>query len=388
MRVPYRPHLAYRTLVPLLAAALLLACAPTTAAPAKPAPAPEKPAASSAAPPAAAPTSAPAAASAATAAPVATQPPPRVALKLGVSGRPDQAHLQLALDRGYFTQEGLDVETVQINTGAEMVPALATNQIQVGSGALSAALFNAMNRDIGMRLVSDFAHIGPGTDTTLSFIVRKDLAGTIKSFADAKGRTLAISGPQGNIADLILARALEKSGTTLDGIEMHYLPFPDIMSALSNRVVDIGVMTEPFVTQASAQGIAEVLYPGGELIPNAHLAIVYYSPPFAQNQDAATRFMVAYLKGVRDHYDAFHLKQNREAAIDLLVKSLPIKDPRVWETYPPQYVDLNGQINMTDLRQQADFYFTNGMLPDGMPNIDQFVDPQFTAAAVQRLGRR
>ena len=35
--------------------------------------------------------------------------------QLGVSGRPDQVSLELALRRGYFEQEGLDVETVEVD---------------------------------------------------------------------------------------------------------------------------------------------------------------------------------------------------------------------------------------------------------------------------------
>ena len=49
-----------------------------------------------------------------------TAPAPRKSIKLGVSGRPDQASLELALRRGYFADEGLDVETVQAQTGQEM----------------------------------------------------------------------------------------------------------------------------------------------------------------------------------------------------------------------------------------------------------------------------
>src|SRR5262249_1174912 len=92
--------------------------------------------------------------------PIALAPGPaqKTAGKLGGPGRPDQAALELALRRGYFEQEGLDIQTVQANTGMEMLPSLATNQLQVASGSPNAALFNALNRGIDIRLVADFAH--------------------------------------------------------------------------------------------------------------------------------------------------------------------------------------------------------------------------------------
>src|ERR1041385_4523229 len=104
-------------------------------------------------------------------------PPPatRKVVKLGVSGRPDQASLELALRRGYFEQEGLEVQTVQGTTGQEMVPSLASNQLQAASGSPNAGLFNALNRNIDIRIVGDFAHIGDANDRTVSIMVRTDL---------------------------------------------------------------------------------------------------------------------------------------------------------------------------------------------------------------------
>src|SRR5712692_4686416 len=146
------------------------------------------------------------------------------------------------------------------------------------------------------------------------------------------------------------------------------------LSALGNAKLGGGTMTEPLVTQASHQGFAEVLYPAGAVIPGAILSVLQYSPQFAAEQpDAATRFMVGYLRGVRDYYDAFHLKQNRDAAINLLVQHLSVKDPVVWETYSPSFTDLNGKVDVDDLKDSAAFYAQNGMLNGPSPDVTQFV---------------
>jgi NitT/TauT family transport system substrate-binding protein len=345
----------------------------------------------SAAGPAASAPAAPASAPAAAAPAQASAPPAATKLLVGAQGRPDQAHLQLGIDGGHFVRQGIDVELVQINTGAEMVPALATNQIQVGNGAPSSALYNAFNRGINIRIVADYAHVGTGGDTTLAMLVRKEPwdTGAVRSLRDLSGRTMALAAPPGQLADLFYTRALEKEGISGAGVNVEYMPFPDIIGALGSARADGGMLTEPFVTQVVQQGLAEVLYPAGAVIPDAILSVLQYSPQFAAEQpDLATRFMVAYLQGVRDHYDAFHLKQNRDAAIEHLVKALPIKDPRVWESYPPQYVDLNGKVNVDDLKDSAAFYARQGTLEGSVPDIEKYVDPQFAEAAVRQIGRR
>jgi NitT/TauT family transport system substrate-binding protein len=371
-----------------LAALLIAACSPAASAPAQPAAAsggttaqPAPGAARAAAPPAAAPAAA-----------ATTSPPERVALRVAVQGRPDQAHLQLALDRGYFTAQGLDVETVQITSGAEMVPALATNQIQVGNGAPSAALYNALARDVDIRIVADYAHVGPPTDTVLAILVRKDLSdsGAVRSLADLKGgRVFAAGTVPGTVSDLLYNKALAKEGISGDGIEVQYMPIPDIYAALGNGRVDAGTLTEPLTTQAVQQGIATVLYPAGAVIPGAILSVLQYSPQFATEQpDAATRFMVGYLQGVRDYHDAFVLRKDRDAAIATLVQSLSPKDPRMWEAAHYATIDQNGAVDVDELRSAAEFYLQHGNFSGPIPDFTKFVDPRFAEAAVQILGRR
>ncbi|HEY7066582.1 MAG TPA: ABC transporter substrate-binding protein [Chloroflexota bacterium] len=247
----------------VLVGLLLAACSSGSSTPAKPAAAPPPAAAA----PAAAPPATPASAAAAPA-----PPPERVALKLAVQGRPDQAHVQLALDRGYFTAQGLDVETVNISSGAEMVPALATNQIQVGNGAPSAALFNAMTRGLDIRLVADYAHAGPPDDTVHAIVVRKELwdSGAVRGLADLKsGRVFGGTSVPGTLSDRLFYKSLAKEGANADGIQIEYMPIPDIYAGLGNGRLDAGTLTEPLTTQAVQQNIATVLYPVGDSVPKS-----------------------------------------------------------------------------------------------------------------------
>jgi len=320
-----------------------------------------------------------------------TEPPLSTTVRVGMHGRPDQAALQLAIDRGYFVRQGLDIEAVPFSTGPEMVPALSTDQIQVGSGTPSAALFNAFNRGIDIRMVADWTHIGPDTDRSLSLVVRSDLAdaGAVQSAVDLRGRTVALGAATGTVADLFFQRLLEREGAADIEIDRQNISLPDIVSALANRRLDAGILIEPVVTQAVGQGSARVLYPAGAVIPGTQVSVLQYSPRFATEQtEGATRFMVGYLEGVRDYYDAFHLKRDRDAAIELLVQSLSLKSPQLWEAVTPFYVDLNGQINVDNLYEQAAFYAQQGSLSGPIPDFGRLVDARFAAAAVQQLGRR
>ena len=146
-------------------------------------------------------------------------------------------------------------------------------------------------------------------------------------------------------------------------------------------------MVEPLVTMGEQKEIARVLVDGGTVYPGGELSVFYFSPGFAKNKDAATKFMVAFLQGARDYYDAFFLGKGKDEAIKLLVQYLPVKDPALWQT-SRQNTDVNGHVNVDDLKYQAAFYKSQGYVTGAVPDIDKQVDTEFADAAVKILGRR
>jgi NitT/TauT family transport system substrate-binding protein len=318
-----------------------------------------------------------------------TAPAPRKSIKLGVSGRPDQASLELALRRGYFADEGLDVETVQAQTGQEMVPSVASNQLQAASGSPNAGLFNALNRNIDIRIVGDFAHIGGADDRTISIMARPDLldSGQIKTVEDLKGKTISYGPGPGQITEIVFQTLYDRAKISASDVNVKYLNFGDTLASFASKTTDVAFVVEPLVTQAEAQNIARVFIPGGQIAPGAELSIWVYSPEFAKDKEAATKFMVAFLKGARDYYDAFFLGKGKDDAIAILTKYLPVKDPKLWEK-SKQYTDLNGRANVADLKRQAAFHKAKGSITGPVPDLDKFLSPEFAEAAVKRLGER
>jgi NitT/TauT family transport system substrate-binding protein len=325
--------------------------------------------------------------------PVSTAAPARpvggssIKVRVAVQGRPDQAPLELAYRRGYFDQLGIQIEQVQIDSGAQMIPSLATNQIEVGNGSPSASLFNAIIRGIAIPIVADYAHTGDAEDTTSSLVIRKDLYAE-GARALRPGWRVATPGV-GTSADITIHAALEKDGVDPGSITKLNLASADMISALASKNIEAGVLTEPLVTDTVQKGLASVLYTAGGLRPGTYLSVLQYSPQFAAEQpEVATRFMQGYLRGARDYYDAFHLKKDRAAAIDLLTRYLTLKDRAVWEVYGPEHVDLNGYVDPQQLQRQADFFGRQGLLDGPPPEMVRYVDPRFAEAAVHVLGRR
>ena len=221
-------------------------------------------------------------------------------------------------------------------------------------------------------------------------MVRSDLldSGAVKSIADLKGKTVSLGTGRGQVSYVVMNSVLEKGKLSWSDIKLQNLPFGEAINAFRNKAIDASFMIEPLIAASVKQNVARVLVPGGEVESGAHLSILLFSPEFAKQPDAATRFMIAYLRGARDYRDAFFLKKGQDAAIDVLTKSLPIKDPEVWKAAFPQYTDVNGDVNAADIKRQAEIYRKLGDVSGPMPDIDKYIDRRFAEGALKVLGKQ
>jgi len=96
-------------------------------------------------------------------------------------------------------------------------------------------------------------------------VVRKD--GPIKTFADMRGKTIAIPS---RFSDerLLLFRAMKIWGIKPDEIKMREMAPPDVSGALAAHAIDAFVMGEPFPSQAEMGGFGRVLFQAREYWPD------------------------------------------------------------------------------------------------------------------------
>jgi NitT/TauT family transport system substrate-binding protein len=369
----------------LLALALLLASAACTAA----------------APPAAKPASAPAAAPAAPAAPPAAAQPGTTAaqrptvptspatLKVGVLPIIAYAPVFLADERGYFRELGLTVETEEFPNGTAMRPAVVTGQLAVGGGGLNAGTLNLIAREADFKIVADLESFVAGHPGDSALVVRKDLweNGTIRSLRDILGREVYSPGGNGSGLFVTALRWADREGHDISRLTMSNMGLSEMRVALANGSIELAFVSEPNVTAGLERGEFEALGWAGEMYPNQQLLVLVYNPRTieAEGQLVGERFMIAYLRGVRDYLDAFFYGKNQEAVIDVLVKNTPIKDRELYRKMRPGWIDPNGRVNMSNVISDARLLVQAGVMPE-VPNLDNAYLAKYADYAVSYLG--
>jgi ABC-type nitrate/sulfonate/bicarbonate transport system substrate-binding protein len=372
----------------------LAACAPQAA----PARAPADSSAGSA-PPAAAPAGAatvPAAGAASGAgAQAATAAPPEspIPLKVATQRLASDVGLYVAQDRGYFTEQALEVEFIEITTGGGSIPPLSAGQLDVGVGSNSPGLWNAIARGIDIKLVATKGSTGTDPDGPFSgsqaLVLGAEVAasGAVQDYRDLRGKAVALPD-RGATLEIALTRALQRGGLTIDDVEIKLMPYPDMLAALANRSVDAAMELEPFITQGAARGILVRWKVGAELYPGQQAASVVYGPTMMRmGGNAGNRFMVAYTRGLRDYNDAFGPKQlNRADLIAILARNTTVKDPELYERMGRGFFNPDCYLNLDPIAADLQWYVANGHVPQP-PDMAQAVDHSYCDYAVQQLGR-
>src|SRR5258708_35543539 len=83
-------------------------------------------------------------------------------IRLGYIGGASDAGIYIALDRGYFREQGVEVSLERFNGGAAQMVLLGSGRLEIATGAPSAALFNAIIRGLPVAVVADKGSIRTG----------------------------------------------------------------------------------------------------------------------------------------------------------------------------------------------------------------------------------
>ncbi|MBI4506434.1 MAG: ABC transporter substrate-binding protein [Chloroflexi bacterium] len=227
--------------------------APAAAAPAKPAE-PAKPAAQPAAP---AKTQAPAAAKPAEPAKPAAQAakpaaPPK---KLKIASIPlvNFMPAYLAKELGYFQQEGLDVEIIEMKSGNELSQALISGSVDFITTAIERTMLlqergQVTKSLVGMLLRSNYA-----------IVVQPTFQGKQGDIKALKGLKLGITGP-GSGSDVTLRGVLRDNGLEPDK-DVTIVAVgagPSSVAAMKAKQIDGMITFEPNLAMAFDQGVAKM----------------------------------------------------------------------------------------------------------------------------------
>jgi len=175
-------------------------------------------------------------------------------LKIGIIPIASLLQYYVAKEKGYFKEEGLDIEAVSMAGGADIAPAVASGALNIGwSNIGSIILAHVKNFDFQYIIGGSFKNLG-GPDFQ-EFLVSSD--STITKPKDLEGKKMAIP-TAGRLMDLLFNEWSAKNGVDVKKIQIVEVPSPQMEAALKNKQIDGGVFNEPYVALTLAHGVGKV----------------------------------------------------------------------------------------------------------------------------------
>src|SRR5918912_302676 len=181
--------------------------------------------------------------------------------------------MTLGIQKGFFAKHGIEIKTQTLQSGNDIVLALANHNGDVGYLGYVPMM---IARTTGIPLTLVAASEVEGTNTTDNWqdiLVKAN--SSIRVPADLAGKTIAANALKG-VGEVVIKAALQKAGVDPNSIKLVAIPFPSMRTALNNGQVDAIWTPEPFLSQAiNIDGDRVVMAPGptlGNYFPNGGYA--------------------------------------------------------------------------------------------------------------------
>ncbi len=305
-------------------------------------------------------------------------------VSVGILRLTSSAPLFIALDKGFFKDEGLRVEPEWFDAAQPIAVATASNKVDVGATGITAGLYNMAAQGQKLYIVADKGREEAGYPSTAVVVNKNAYENGVRSIADLKGKKVGIT-QIGSTYHYMLGRMLELDGLRL--IDTELVPLGKVsamMAALQAQQVDAVLLNEPNTTKAVREGYAVQIQAVGDKMPYQTSGI-FYSPQFAKDTDAAVRFMKAYIRACRYYSDAMLQKEpgaNYDEVLSIIAKYTNMPKEDIKNGIP--YIDANGELLASDITTQLHWYASHGFLEKQL-DADQVTDMSFWKQAMEKL---
>lgn len=201
------------------------------------------------------------------------------------------AALLVAKHNKTYENNGLNVKTVQISTGSNIVDAVASGDVDVGYVGITPAM-QGISKGVPIKVVGAVNMVGSG------IVVQPN--STITSPADLKDKKVATPGVS-SIQQVLLVYELQKYNITQKNVDIISINVFNIPSALAAKKVDAYISYEPFVSIAPYRGIGQVLMYSDDIVEDHPCCVIIAREDFIQQKPEQLNIFLQIHKNATDY---------------------------------------------------------------------------------------
>lgn len=257
-----------------------------------------------------------------------------------------------------FQKDGIKINWVSINSGAQQAQAMAAGSLDVSAVMNTASLL--MANGAGNKVL---VATGVARPTQVFAVVGK--AGQQMKIEDLKGKKVA--GPKGTVLHQVLVAALKSKGMSINDVEFIQMDPGKAYAALMGKHVDAALLAASLIIKSNQAGAKTVVTADGLVNP---LLVMAVSEKFAkENSTLLERIVKVHrqtTKWIYENYDQAIAMGAKEAGVSLQDADKLAK----WS----HYFDVITDEDLQSLKSDQAFLLENDMMQNKV-NTDQLVLP-------------
>ena len=269
--------------------------------------------------------------------------------------------IQLGIDKGYFEEEGLNLELLLGQGSAAQLPSLSSGSLDFMLASPTTPLI-ATAQGLDLKIISGYAANRPDiVEDSVSVLVGPD--SDIKSARDLEGKTVSINA-LGSIGEIGIREAVELDGGDPNKVTFVQLGFNEVGAQLESGQIQAGMAGPPFMQQIVADGgsvisdfIQDANLGGAELVIASSGALTRDDPEVIESFVAALDKTLAYAEEHQDEVRA-------------LLPSVLGTSPEAAEK--TDFIAWSAELDVDALKQFADLMEKHGVT-EKRPDVESTV---------------
>ncbi len=279
-----------------------------------------------------------------------SEAPPKP-LRVGINPWPGYAALFIASEKGFFSEEGVDVELVELSSLSDVRRAFERGQVD-GMASSLVEVIEVARQGEHWPVISVMADYSNGADVVLA-------TKEIDDISSLKGRRVGVEA--GSLNQFILARALAKGGLSLSDVEVVNLPQLAMPDAVALGEVDAVITYPPISTDVVDTGLVEEIFSTKDIPGEVADVVSFRRDIAARRASDIDAFARAWGRAV-----AF-ADENPAEAYQIIGRFIGMTPDELAASY--QVIEVIG------LDRQAEFLRAQGPLSASLETIDAILRP-------------
>ena len=287
----------------------------------------------------------------------------------------------IAVEKGYFADEGLDVELSFFRAAQPVAVAIASGDIDFGVTALTGGFFNLADKG-ALKVVAGMYSETPDHNGTALLASNAAFDAGLKSPADLKGRSFGMT-QQGSSFHYQAGLFAEANGFTIDEVSLKPLQKVGAMiGALKSGQIDAMSIVPHIATALDAAGAAHIIGWAKDLGDYQVTTLFTSSRNVEERADVVRRVLRAYDRAIADYSAAF-LDENADPAVtDAMVELVHkyVYSDRPLEKAAPSIkagaVYISTDLDVADVEKQLTWFKSHRLAPEGL-TMDELVASGF-----------